>query len=60
MHEAALLKNILMSASPNGERPIIFLAGDSSLDNKYWFPPLVYRPAENGYDSILDPPAMPP
>lgn len=33
---------------------MVFLAGDSSLDNKFWFPE--NGPAVNGYEGILDPP----
>jgi len=35
---------------------IIFLAGDSSLDNKFWFE--TQADATNGYEQILDPPRM--
>ena len=35
---------------------IIWTAGDSSLDNKYWFRETA--PAINGYESILQPPRM--
>eukprot|EP00435_Cladocopium_sp_Y103_P014318 s968_g3.t1 len=49
--------------------PVIFLAGDSSLDNKtwlfnqgapadYWRPPSSHAPAVNGYQTLLDPPRM--
>jgi hypothetical protein len=42
----------------SGERSVIFLAGDSSLDNKYWI--LNRRPARaiNGYERVLRPPVM--
>ena len=37
----------------------IYLAGDSSLDNKYWI--LGYKEdAVNGYEKILSPPEMVP
>jgi hypothetical protein len=35
-------------------KTLIFLAGDSSLDNKHWFHDSA--PAVNGYEHILDPP----
>lgn len=35
---------------------VVFLAGDSSLDNKYWFSS--WADAVNGYEEILEPPAM--
>eukprot|EP00656_Telonema_subtile_P025353 TRINITY_DN27439_c0_g1_i1.p1 TRINITY_DN27439_c0_g1~~TRINITY_DN27439_c0_g1_i1.p1 ORF type:complete len:334 (+),score=42.70 TRINITY_DN27439_c0_g1_i1:156-1157(+) len=38
------------------EKQIIFLAGDSSLDNKFWFQDRA--PACNGYEDILQPPVM--
>ena len=37
-----------------GAAPLIFLAGDSSLDNKYWFQNT--SPARNGMDRLLHPP----
>ena len=37
-------------------RRMIFLAGDSSLDNKYWFADTA--PAVNGYELLLRPPVM--
>jgi hypothetical protein len=39
----------------SADRPIIFLVGDSSLDNKAWLPP-AHMPAVNGYETVLDPP----
>lgn len=41
-------------------RNIIYLAGDSSLDNKYWLPRGIIAPAVNGYEKILNPPIMKP
>lgn len=37
---------------------IIWTAGDSSLDNKYWFPNVV--PAPQGYQEVLSPPEAKP
>eukprot|EP00747_Dinoflagellata_sp_TGD_P171952 gnl/TRDRNA2_/TRDRNA2_207245_c0_seq1.p1 gnl/TRDRNA2_/TRDRNA2_207245_c0~~gnl/TRDRNA2_/TRDRNA2_207245_c0_seq1.p1 ORF type:complete len:338 (+),score=53.02 gnl/TRDRNA2_/TRDRNA2_207245_c0_seq1:64-1077(+) len=37
-------------------RGVIFLAGDSSLDNKFWFGN--NEPAVNGYERVLSPPQM--
>ena len=42
--------------SPAGTRAAIFLAGDSSLDNKYWFNDRA--DALNGYERVLNPPYM--
>ena len=39
------------------QKNIIFLAGDSSLDNKYWLKNQ-YIDALNGYDKILTPKLM--
>lgn len=41
--------------APNGDtQPLFFLAGDSSLDNKYW---IRERAAPvGGYNDVLDPP----
>lgn len=56
----------------NPQKPFVFLAGDSSLDNKHWLkhagkaqkgksPALTdCLRAVNGYDKILDPPVMLP
>ena len=56
-----------------GDRPVVWLAGDSSLDNKHWFqPPDKHRSinagigrsrpylaeACNGYERFLRPPVM--
>mmetsp|Transcript_15554 Transcript_15554/g.25920 ORF Transcript_15554/g.25920 Transcript_15554/m.25920 type:complete len:192 (-) Transcript_15554:635-1210(-) len=38
----------------NNRDGLIFLAGDSSLDNKFWFSDTA--PALNGYEKILEPP----
>jgi hypothetical protein len=37
------------------DRPIIFLAGDSTLDNKFYLPSSSL-PAKNGYEKVLTPP----
>ena len=41
-------------------RPIIWLAGDSSLDNKAWLLNSAASPAKNGYELCLDPPVAVP
>jgi hypothetical protein len=51
-HEAKYLQQVLDSFKehhPN--RPNIYFAGDSSLDNKYWV--TQYAEAVNGYENIL-------
>lgn len=58
-HPVEYLKRIhchCRSIKPRGH--FVFLAGDSSLDNKFWFDE--YQPAISGYESILDPPRMKP
>ncbi len=52
-HEPEHLQRITDSFRSQS-RPIIFLAGDSSLDNKYWFKDAAG--AENGYENLLTPP----
>ncbi|KAK7232483.1 hypothetical protein SO694_00032377 [Aureococcus anophagefferens] len=38
------------------KKKVVFFAGDSSLDNKFWFQDSA--PAVNGYETILVPPEM--
>lgn len=57
-HDPALLQQVLDGVT--GNRSVIYLAGDSSLDNKYWFPSSSFKPASNGYERILDPPRVRP
>ena len=49
--QLGLVENRLRSA---GKEEMIFLVGDSSLDNKHWF--VTEEPAVNGYETILKPP----
>ena len=44
------------NSDPPSPRPCIFLAGDSSLDNKVWFENRA--PACNGYEDVLEPSLM--
>ena len=53
-HLDAVHAAVRQPAGGVGERAVVFLAGDSSLDNKYWFRD--NAPATNGYEAILDPP----
>lgn len=58
-HEVGPLRVIhdtLRKTGSAGPRPCIFLAGDSSLDNKVWFEDTAA--ACNGYERILSPPRM--
>ena len=48
------VENSLRILKGGKESTLIFLAGDSSLDNKHWFDDTGI--AVNGYDHILDPP----
>jgi len=43
-----------------GERPIIYLCGDSTLDNKHWLAREAPLPAANGYEALLAPPRVRP
>jgi len=55
-HDVRLLRRLHDGLrSPNG-RACIFLAGDSSLDNKFWFDSEAV--AVNGYEQLLQPPRM--
>lgn len=54
-HETELL-TVLLHALREDHQRVIFLAGDSSLDNKYWFNDT--SPAINGYERVLVPPRM--
>ena len=47
---------ILRRGGNDGKRACIFLAGDSSLDNKFWFENSA--DALNGYEHVLEPPRM--
>ena len=44
----------------NDKKSFIYLAGDSSLDNKFWLHDEKDVPAVNGYEKILSPPFMKP
>jgi len=55
-HVAHIAKVYEHLRGPDGNRPCVFFAGDSSLDNKYWFND--WGKATNGYESILSPPKM--
>jgi hypothetical protein len=52
-HKVAHLTDVLDYLRSNNDR-VVFLAGDSSLDNKHWFSNISY--AVNGYENILRPP----
>ena len=54
-HRIKDLDVVYQSLRSNSEA-LIWTAGDSSLDNKYWFQDL--RPAVDRYSRILDPPQM--
>lgn len=50
---APILQHLRASKPENN---VVFFAGDSSLDNKYWITGV--SPALNGYETILNPPQM--
>ena len=54
-HPYDQLTTVVRSLRTQGKR-LVWLAGDSSLDNKYWFSDA--HPAVNGYENILRPPEM--
>eukprot|EP01079_Euglenida_sp_SAG-EU17-18_P005357 gene5357-5384_t len=57
-HPVRDLDAVLRGLHAQGKSSIVFLAGDSTLDNKYWFRDQV--PAVNGYEHILVPPTSKP
>lgn len=56
-HAASHLEEVLQELRRSHDS-VVFLAGDSSLDNKYWFEDR--RDAINGYEAVLLPPEMKP
>merc|ERR1712086_250566 len=54
-HPIADLTRVHSTLRQQGKQ-LIFLAGDSSLDNKFWFREL--KQAVNGYEHVLTPPRM--
>jgi hypothetical protein len=61
-HNPAHLRKLVprLRQSVDGGRPIVWLAGDSSLDNKHWVKGGAPRPATQGYEAVLSPPLVPP
>ena len=57
-HRHAHLSFLLKKMKSLGKSTIVYLAGDSSLDNKYWLTNKDYNEAINGYEKCLDPPIM--
>jgi hypothetical protein len=54
-HKSYHLKNLLEVLKLNGKNSFIYLAGDSSLDNKYWILNDPAQTAINGYEHFLRP-----
>lgn len=54
-HEPRFLQEVLQELRRT-HSSVVYLAGDSSLDNKFWFGER--RSAVNGYEAILRPPQM--
>lgn len=59
-HRIPHLESVVSGLRANSDRSLIFLCGDSSLDNKFWLPAYNKQTAINGYEQILYPPAMMP
>lgn len=55
-----LVKLIYLLKEHNSDKKIVFLAGDSSLDNKYWLTSEPYVKAINNYEYVLQPSLMKP
>ena len=51
---------LLLPALRQQSESLIWTAGDSSLDNKYWFPDRVPAVPGSAYESLLDPPRSKP
>lgn len=56
-HKESHIK-LLINEFKKDHKNIIYLAGDSSLDNKFWLDSSDYEDAVNGYQYILSPPKM--
>lgn len=59
-HPIASLQLLKSHFRKNKSVNFIYLAGDSSLDNKHWLPAYENQHAVNGYEHILKPPIMKP
>eukprot|EP00931_Biecheleriopsis_adriatica_P007053 TRINITY_DN108375_c0_g1_i1.p1 TRINITY_DN108375_c0_g1~~TRINITY_DN108375_c0_g1_i1.p1 ORF type:complete len:297 (-),score=66.83 TRINITY_DN108375_c0_g1_i1:119-1009(-) len=60
-HDVELLEDVLAALKAgHRRRSVIFFAGDSSLDNKYWLEDDEWFTAVNGYENILQPRSMKP
>jgi len=58
-HEIGPLRKLYEHINSGETRPpIIWLAGDSILDNKYWLESAGKKPATKQYEDILNPPIM--
>ena len=56
-HDAGALRDIEPALRGPAGRRVVWLAGDSSLDNKAWVAAAV-APASNGYAALLSPPTV--
>ena len=54
-HDVAHLDSVRRQLSAGGVRRFLYLAGDSSLDNKFWLLGGAGVAATNGYERILSP-----
>jgi len=60
-HEVEYLNRVLSALKVYGKKKrFVYLAGDSSLDPKYWLLPEARVGAVNGYETVLDPPECVP
>lgn len=57
-HLSHHLEAVYAGLKAQGHKSIIYLAGDSSLDNKYWV--TGFREARNGYENIIKPSMLKP
>ena len=59
-HNINDLRHLYDNLKQQNKKSFIFLAGDSSLDNKYWLGSDSYKDAVNGYETTLEPAKMKP
>ena len=57
-HTQAHLERLHSALRGQDSRPVLWLCGDSTLDNKYWLNALHTLPALNGFEAVLKPPRM--
>jgi len=57
-HDVDDLESFVLPALRDSCNALIWCAGDSSLDNKYWLTDTANAPVGSGYENVLEPPRM--